>query len=118
MPWTAPAPDHPVKERVHATSTQDTGRVRIDAVGADAGALAAIDAFRRAGATRVAMGWDAQDAPDDAAEEMPPAGVAVTWWVRVTFPDRVEEGRSAPTTDHPLGLLEAAAVVLRQEATG
>lgn len=114
VPWTAPARDHPVKERIHQ-STTDNGRTRIDAFGADAGALACIDAFRKAGAKEVSFGYDPPDGLADVAdvEDIPP-GVEVTWWFRVDFGGGdVRHGRSKPTSDHARGVLEAAAEILR-----
>lgn len=111
VPWTAPARDHPVKERIRQ-STTDNGRTRIDAFGADAGALACIDAFRKAGAHEVAFGYDPPEGAD--VDDDIPVGVEVTWWFRVDFGDGdIRHGRSKPTTDHSRGVLEAAAEILR-----
>lgn len=110
-PWTGPTTtDGPTRDRIR-TSTQDSGRTRIDAYGVDAGAIAVIDAFRKAGASRVAFGWDA---PGHEPSEDVPVGVPVTWWFRVEYPDgRVRNGRYGPTTEHGRGILEAAAQILR-----
>lgn len=107
-PWTAPA-QPPPRDRIRFTE-QDNGRIRIDANGADAGTMACIEAFRRGGATAIAFGWTAPgyDEQDDA-----PAGVAVTWWFEVTIRGEVQRGESKPTTDHAMGVLEAAAAILR-----
>lgn len=106
-PWTAP--ERPARHRVKFTE-QDNGRVRIDAIGADAGTMACIEAFRRGGATRIAFGWSAPGI--EPAEDAPP-GVEVTWWFEVTIGGQVQRGESKPTTDHARGILEAAAVILR-----
>jgi hypothetical protein len=58
-----------------------------------------VDALRSTGATTIEFGTDLQ----------------LTWWVRVGYPDgRVCEGRSAPTVDASLGVLQAGAHVLRE----
>jgi len=108
-PWTAK--EQPAHERIRR-SVQPNGRTRIDAYGADAGAIAAIEAFRRNGATEVSFGWDAPGYED--ADDVP-VGVEVTWWFRVTYPGgRVQEGHARPTSNHALGILEAAAMILRR----
>jgi hypothetical protein len=110
-PWIQPRDQRPPRQRIHE-STQDNGRTRIDAHGADAGAIAAIETFRKNGATRVEFGWSAPGYPDEGS---PPPGVPVTWWFRVTYRSgRVEQGRSEPTADHARGALEAAAQILRR----
>lgn len=110
-PWVGPKdPTRPIRERIYR-SKGDVGRTSIDATGADAGAIAAIEAFRKAGAMDVRLDWE-RPAGHEGATDVP-TGLEVVWWFRVTFPDRVAEGRSKPTTNHALGILEAAAQILR-----
>lgn len=76
-----------------------TVSVRHAASGPDAGMVSVVDALRSTGATTIEFGTD----------------VRCVWWVRVAYPDgRVCEGRSAPTADASLGVLQAGAHVLRE----
>lgn len=108
QPWTAPA-QTPAQDRIRHTE-QGNGRVRIDAYGADAGAVAAIDAFLKGGATEIRSGWTA---PGHDGTGKPPSDVEVVWWFEVTIHGEVQRGESKPTTDHAMGVLEAAAAILR-----